>query len=185
MNRYLVAATVAFTAFTTLLFELTQTRILSYIFWNHAVYLTVSLALLGFGISGTLVALFASRLNLFSPRILARLLIGFGITSFGAIVLTAWLLPYLGWTPGWRSLLFCYVVYVVPFIFAGAILSIILSSSVASVGSLYAIDLVAAGLGCILFFLLLPLLGAPILVIALSATALALGFKWAEPADRP
>src|SRR5215208_3852193 len=104
MNRYLVAATVAFTAFSTLLFELIQTRILSYIFWNHAVYLTVALALLGFGISGTLVALFASRLNLFSPQILSRLLIGFGVTSFGAIALTAWFLPHLSWAPPWASL---------------------------------------------------------------------------------
>ncbi len=49
MRRSLVAITVGFTSFATLLFELTQTRILSYIFWNHVVYLTVSLALLGFG----------------------------------------------------------------------------------------------------------------------------------------
>ncbi len=119
MNRHLIAITVAFTSFATLLFELTQTRILSYIFWNHVVYLTVSLALLGFGISGTFVALFASRRGLFSPRILTRLLLGFGLSSFGAIALTAWFLPNLmGRAPGWGSLLFCYVVYVVPFVFA-------------------------------------------------------------------
>src|ERR671917_230128 len=103
MNRSLVAITVGFTSFATLLFELTQTRVLSYIFWNHVVYLTVSLALLGFGISGTFVALFASTKQLCSPRVLARLLTGFGVSSIGAIALTAWLLPHLGWEPAWRG----------------------------------------------------------------------------------
>ncbi|MDP9356495.1 MAG: hypothetical protein M3R02_14655, partial [Chloroflexota bacterium] len=183
MRRSLVALTVGFTSFATLLFELTQTRILSYIFWNHVVYLTVSLALLGFGISGTFVALFASRRTLFSPRILARLLLGFGLSGFGAIALTAWVLPHLG-LAGWGNLLFCYVVYVVPFIFAGAILTIILSSSVAAVGALYSIDLLAAGLGCVLFFFLLPRLGAPILVTLLAGLALALAVGWSERRDR-
>jgi hypothetical protein len=99
MTTYRMAITVAFTSFATLVFQLTQTRILSYIFWNHAVYLTVSLALLGFGISGTFVALFASTKHLSSPRVLARLLTGFGVSSIGAIVLTAGLLPHLGWEP--------------------------------------------------------------------------------------
>jgi len=35
-----------------LAFELLQTRILSFIYWNHLVYITVTIALLGFGISG-------------------------------------------------------------------------------------------------------------------------------------
>ena len=67
------AVTVGFTAFTTLLFELIQTRVLSYIFWDHVVYLTVSLALLGFGVSGTLVALLAPRKDLLAPRLIAAL----------------------------------------------------------------------------------------------------------------
>jgi predicted O-methyltransferase YrrM len=184
MKKYLMATTVAFTSSSTLLFQLTQTRILSYIFWNHAVYLTVSLALLGFGISGTFVALFASTKHLCSPRTLARLLTGFGVTSSGAIALTAWLLPHLGWEPAWRGLLFCYVLYVAPFICSGAILGIILSSSAARVGALYSIDLLAAGLGCLLFFFLLPLLSAPILVCVLSVFALLLAGIWSERQDR-
>jgi predicted membrane-bound spermidine synthase len=183
MQTPFMVTTVAFTSFATLLFQLTQTRILSYIFWNHAVYLTVSLALLGFGISGTFVALFASTKSLFTPRILARLLMGFGFASFGAIALTAWFLPHLGWEPAWRSLLFCYVLYVAPFIFSGAVLGIIFSASVARVGSLYSIDLLAAGLGCILFFFLLPLLSAPILVPVLSACALLLAVGWSAPQE--
>jgi hypothetical protein len=182
-QRYRLAVTVGFTAFATLLFELTQTRILSYIFWNHIVYLTVSLALLGFGISGTLVALIGSRRSLFSPRLVGALLTGFGASSFGAIVLTSRLLPRLELS-GWSSLLFCYVAYVVPFIFAGAVLTIILSSSVESVGSLYSIDLLSAGLGCILFFFLLPLLGAPVLVCVLSVGALLIGLAWTDGGDR-
>lgn len=38
-----IYASVATCAAITLLLELTQTRVLSFVFWNHAVYLTVSI----------------------------------------------------------------------------------------------------------------------------------------------
>src|SRR5690349_4365697 len=157
--------TVAAVSFSTLLFELSQTRILSYIFWNHAVYLTISLALLGFGISGTLVAILRGRRAFDESRILALLCFGLGASSFATLLATARLLPHLQWAPDWSRLLFCYVTYVIPFAFAGAILSICLSSAVLYINQLYASDLVAAGCGCVLFFFLLPRLGAPLLTI--------------------
>lgn len=40
-------------ALATLLLQLVQTRIYGVIYWNHLVYFIISLALLGFGISGT------------------------------------------------------------------------------------------------------------------------------------
>jgi hypothetical protein len=41
--------------------QLTQTRILSWIYYNHVVYLTVTIALLGFGVSGVVIALVAKQ----------------------------------------------------------------------------------------------------------------------------
>ena len=40
----------------TLILQLTQTRIYGVVFWSHLVYFIVSIALLGFGISGTWLA---------------------------------------------------------------------------------------------------------------------------------
>jgi len=47
----LIYATVGSLSFAVILVELLQTRILSFIFWNHIVYLATSIALLGFGMS--------------------------------------------------------------------------------------------------------------------------------------
>jgi hypothetical protein len=57
------SAAVACIAGTTMGIELVQTRILSYLYYNHVVYLTVTVALLGFGVSGVLVSLFSKHLE--------------------------------------------------------------------------------------------------------------------------
>jgi hypothetical protein len=57
------AAAVACIAGATMGIELVQTRVLSYLYYNHVVYLTVTIALLGFGVSGVLVSLFSKRLK--------------------------------------------------------------------------------------------------------------------------
>ena len=177
-----IYASVAACAAITLLLELTQTRVLSFVFWNHAVYLTVSIALLGFGISGTLVALFVSRRHLLSPRVMVTLWATLGASTFLAMGITAWLVPLL---PGshWIRLALCYVIYIVPFISAGAILSILFASGWQSFGALYSIDLLAAGVACFLFFIILPILGAPALICLLSASAFLLALWW-NPRER-
>ena len=121
-KSWLISVSVALCISLTLLLELTQTRVLSFVFWNHAVYLTVSIALLGFGISGTLVSLFGVCDSRTLPRLMQTLWAGFGISTFADIGLTAWVLPIV---PGshWASLPVCYVVYVIPFLFGGAILA--------------------------------------------------------------
>src|ERR687886_1861347 len=66
------------TAAASLGLELIQTRILSYLYYNHIVYLTVTIALLGFGISGVLVSLFGSK-SVHPERIISLLSAGFVI----------------------------------------------------------------------------------------------------------
>ena len=162
----------------TLLFELVQTRILSFIFWNHLVYLTVSLALLGFGISGTLVALVTSRHKQLSPRWMSTLWFAFGTSMLAAVFLSMTLLPTFWMLSDVVKLGIAYLLYTLPFVFSGAILSLLLSLSGEAVGRLYAADLVASGLGCIAFFWLLPALGAIPLVCILAGVAFVIGVLW-------
>lgn len=58
LSTYMLVACVAGSS---LGLELIQTRILSFLYYNHVAYITVTVALLGFGISGVLVSLFSSR----------------------------------------------------------------------------------------------------------------------------
>src|SRR5262245_39346263 len=57
-----------------LVLELLQTRILSALYINHVVYLTVTVALLGFGISGALVSILKERIR--DPLAAAALALG-------------------------------------------------------------------------------------------------------------
>lgn len=172
MDRWRTYLTVGIVSFATVIIELVQMRILSFIFWNHLVYLTISVALLGFGISGSLVAIFSSKIFEDRSKHLARYLLGFGAsTAVGLLATTC--LPFLGLNTSILKVLFCYVVYLIPFVFAGAILSVLLSWDKYNVARLYAVDLLCAGAACIAFFFLLPLL-EPSRLLGLIALSMAL-----------
>ncbi|HEY0463642.1 MAG TPA: hypothetical protein VGC79_05510 [Polyangiaceae bacterium] len=171
-------ATVAVASFITLLLELTSTRVLSFVFFNHVVYLTVSLALLGFGISGTLVVILSPAGGLLTRRTLTRLWLGLGLGILIAVASTLAILPEMADASPLAKLCFCYTVWTIPFVFSGAILAIVLSSAPQRVGSLYAFDLGAAGVGCFLFFLLLPAFGAPAVLVLLVALCLTMAVSW-------
>src|ERR1041384_795650 len=116
--------------------QLTQTRILSWIFYNHVVYLTVTVALLGFGVSGVVIGLLAKQ-----GRNLARWTLaaagGFAL-SIPVCVRVASLAPLL--VVGDHEvikLLFCYAVLVVPFVFAGAAIGLLLLQGAKHVHTLF------------------------------------------------
>jgi len=156
----------------TLLLQMAQTRIYSVVFWNHLVYFIISIALLGFGISGTWLS--------------------FGESTRGARVLTfskaAWsfavsaafsclLVPKLGISiaeilhdaTALLQLLFTYAAAVFPFFFAGWILGMIYRDHARSIHALYFADLFGAAAGCLLFLGLIGPMGAVGLVVVTCA----------------
>ncbi len=183
MERRLTYVTIGLVSIATILLELVQMRILSFIFWNHMVYLTISVALLGFGISGSLVAIFAARLFTDRRKTLSRLLLGFGAVTAFTLVATVFL-PFLGFYTSILKVLYCYVIYLIPFVFSGAIISILLSCTEYNVARLYAVDLLCAGATCIAFFFLLPLL-EPTRLIGLIVLAMALlSLFWSDKGEK-
>lgn len=60
INRFLAVFLIGFI---TLSFELLITRILAFVFWNHFVFIMVSLVLLGYGMSSTYVLILKSKPN--------------------------------------------------------------------------------------------------------------------------
>ncbi|MFA6242007.1 MAG: hypothetical protein WC655_13825, partial [Candidatus Hydrogenedentales bacterium] len=85
-------ATVAFcVAAATLLLQLLQTRIFGVVFWNHLVYFIISVALLGFGISGTWMS-FGQDTRIARFMTLRNSAIGFVVTT----VLSSLLIPRFG-----------------------------------------------------------------------------------------
>ena len=133
--------------------ELIQTRILSFLYYNHVVYLTVTIALLGFGISGVFVSLFASR-SAQPDRSIALLAGAFVISSFVCLGAVSRIPQYFPAAPTTTKLILSYLALTLPFLFSGGVLGWIFMLRAKSIGKLYAVDL-ACSSGAVMAFLLL------------------------------
>lgn len=152
---------VGFTTLATLILELSLTRIFSVIFYYHFAFLAISIALFGLGAGGVLSYVVAGwRANLFTK--LGALAIGNSIATVGAV---SFLLSQRGDPSNW-TLLLVYLVSAVPFLIAGAIISLAISESIERVDRVYFFDLLGAAAGCLLLIPLLDLVGGPNTVIA-------------------
>jgi spermidine synthase len=133
--------------------ELIQTRVLSFLYYNHVVYLTVTVALLGIGISGVFVSLFSSRVKR-PERAIAALAGAFVISSFACLGLVSRIPEFMPSTPTTVKLLLSYIALTIPFLCSGAVLGWVFMLRAKSIGRLYAVDL-ACSSGAVMAFLLL------------------------------
>ena len=173
----------------TLLLELSLTRVLSVALWYHFGFLIISTALLGFGTSGVVLALWRRLRELASlDHALALLALLFGVLS----VLCFWLMQRIPFDPfslfsDRRQLAFMplyYIVIAVPFFCSGLALALLFTRGGPRVNRLYAFDLVGAGVGCGALALVMPALGGSgsvVFAAALGLVAAAIfGFRAAK-----
>lgn len=147
-------------ALSTLLLEFTLTRILSVSLWYNFAFMIISIALLGFGISG--VVLSASKIlkKLPADLILSGLSILYGISVILCFILMN-MIPFdpFSLLSDTRQLFFLplyYILITIPFFFAGLIISVLLTRFKSEVSKLYFADLTGAGLACFVFVVLMP-----------------------------
>lgn len=157
--RLSIMVAVAALASATLGLELVQTRILSALYYNHVVYLAVTIALMGFGIAGVLVSLLSERIE-YSPKILALCSALFVLTMLLSIYVVSRLPMWWPHAPLLNKLLFSYLMLMPPFLCSGTALGLIFMRSGPDIFRFYCIDLVASALACAAFVLLLNPLGA-------------------------
>lgn len=152
---------VGFTTLATLILELSLTRIFSVVFYYHFAFLAISIALFGLGAGGVLSYVVAGwRANLFTK--LGTLALATSISVVGAV---SFLLSRTG-VPTDLTLLAVYLVSAIPFLLAGAIISLAISESIERVDRVYFFDLLGAAAGCLLLIPLLDAVGGPNTVIA-------------------
>ena len=149
LSTYILVACVAGSS---LGLELIQTRILSFLYFNNVAYLTVTVALLGFGISGVIVSLFSSRIRR-PERMISLLAAGFAISSFACLAVVS-RIPAIVLGHTTIKLLVSYIALVIPFLFSGAVLGWIFMLRAQGISRLYAVDL-ATSSGAVVAFLLL------------------------------
>ena len=152
------------TSLSTLLFEISLTRIFSIAQWYHFAFMVVSMALLGYGISGTFLMLFPSILKRDTYTLLSNSALLFAISSPLAYIIS----NQIAFDPikiAWDSMqiiyiLFYYILFSIPFFFSGMTISIAISKFSEKVHRIYFSDLLGAGSGCIISLFIFFLFGA-------------------------
>lgn len=151
-----------------LAFEVNLTRLFSVAQFYHFAFMTVSLALLGFGASGTFLSL-AGGIVRHPGRALSLLSWGFAITAVSSYGLTQ-ALPFDSFRVAldprqWGILALHYVALSFPFFCAGAATGLLLSLRRGAVGRTYAANLAGSALGCLLAVVLPSYTGAEGMVL--------------------
>jgi spermidine synthase len=132
-------------------YELLLTRLFAITLWHHFAYMVISLALLGYGASGTFLV-FARRFLLRHFGLsFAGLAAAFGVTAIGCFAL-AWRLPFnpLEVIWDWRQQLYLAVMYLtlaLPFFAAASAIGLSLVARPAPIAAVYRADLTGAGAG--------------------------------------
>ena len=161
----------------TLLFEIALTRIFAVTQGYHFAFLAISLALLGFGASGTALALVPALASRDIRPVVAGAGLMFAVTSTVGLYVTN-VLPFDAYTLLWEPsqlayLALYYLSLAVPFFFAGSIVGACLAKHPSRAGVLYGANLVGAGIGCLLSVVFPVIVGAAGAVVVAGVIALA------------
>jgi hypothetical protein len=180
-HRYFLFSATLLVSVAAIGYEILLMRVLSIVQWHHFAYMIISLALLGYGASGTFIAIskrwleprfelaFSVSALLFSVSIVACFVLG-QIVPFNALEIV--------WNPRqFLNLAIVYLVYFVPFFFAASCIGLAFTCRRSLISRIYFFDLLGAGLGAMLIigalFLLSPQNALVMLaILALLASAL-------------
>jgi len=175
----------------TLMFEITLTRLFSVSQFYHFAFMIVSLALLGFGASGTWLALWPTWGRRRPHLTLAGLALGYGITCLGAYLFINHV-PFDSFSIAWDvrqvALLFLhYVVLAIPFFCSGAVLSLCFAIQPDAAGTTYAYNLIGSAIGCLLALAIPNFLGGvgPVWLSGALGGIAAVVFAWSASAFPP
>ncbi|MCZ6560463.1 MAG: SAM-dependent methyltransferase [Gammaproteobacteria bacterium] len=180
-NRRFVFFSVSLISTAAIGYEILLMRLLSIVQWHHFAYMVISLALLGYGASGTFIAL-SKRL------IIPHFALAFSVSAalFSATMIICFalgqLVPFNALEIVWNSrqliyLSLMYLVFFVPFFFAAGCIGLAFTCLKEHISRIYFFDLLGAGSGALLIIVALFLLSPQnalllLAVIALAASAL-------------
>ncbi len=154
--------------------EVLLTRILAIAHWHHFAFMVISLALLGFGASGSFLALAGKRLSARPRAAFAVNALAFALSATGGVAI-ATRLPFnalaIFWNPvqlGW--LLLIQLLLALPFFFAANGIGLALIAFPESVGRVYRADLAGAGFGALAIVGVLVFATPEVALVLIAAT---------------
>jgi len=156
---------IALLSATALAYEILLVRLFAIIQWHHYAYMVISLALLGYGASGTFLAFTLKPLLAnFRFALLANMSL-FGVSTLAGFLIV----QSIPFNPDevafdarqWRNLTMMYILLSLPFFFTANAIGLALANARDQLPRIYAADLVGAGVGSlaiiVLLFMLFPL----------------------------
>ena len=160
-------------SFSSLLFQILQTRIMSVIAWYYLAFFAISVAMLGMTVGAVWVYLWRERFHTAQlPVTLSNFALFTALAMPASILLQFCLItsPALSLTTvvSWAVLL---TFMALPYVFAGVVVSLALTRSPFPTGQVYGVDLLGAALGCVAVLVLLNVLDGPTAVIAAGAVS--------------
>lgn len=142
-----------------LAYEVLLMRLFTIIQWHHFAYMIIGLALLGYGISGTLISILKQRLIENFSLVYVLCLFLFAVATVGCYLL-AQNIPFnaeeIFWNP--RQLIYLggmFLILTIPFILAATAICLSFVQYEANVPRIYAADLIGAGVGSLIILFLL------------------------------
>jgi spermidine synthase len=146
---------VFFISIATLLLEITLTRIFSVAQWYHFAFMVISIAFLGFGTAGTLLAIKKSLLN--EKNFERNLALFSGIFSLSIVICFSLTqkIPFDPFRVTWDlnqllNISLYYILLGIPFFFSGLVICGVFSKIPKEVNKFYFLNLIGSGLGSFL-----------------------------------
>ncbi len=172
----------------TLTLEIALTRIFSFALWYHFAFLSVSSALLGFGVSGVAASLSRRLREASLERVGATACALFGLSTVLALACISWIpLDPAGLGRAWLpslALMLDFLVLTVPFFFSGLAIVTVISRLPGEASRIYCVDLVGGGVGCFLLLGLIRPLGGEGVVLFAGLVGIAAALCFSRPLPR-
>ncbi|MGD9096129.1 MAG: class I SAM-dependent methyltransferase [Chromatiales bacterium] len=162
-----------------LAYEVLLVRLFSIIHWHHFAFMVISLALLGYGVSGSLIMLFRSFCQRHFTGVFFLNILLYGISSVGVFVIIQRLpfnaLEILWDSSQWLRLLLTYLFLSLPFLFVANTIALTMLRFDMQIARIYSADLIGAGAGAIGIMLLLTVFEPPTVLRLLAFAGLLAG----------
>jgi hypothetical protein len=163
-----------------LAYEVLLIRLFSIIHWHHFAFMVISIALLGYGVSGSFITAFRRKLLDNYARIFFINTLLFGLSSLACFI-TVQQLPFnaleILWDSSqWQRLLLSYLLLTLPFFFVANAIALTIMRFHQHIPLVYGVDLIGAGTGALLIMLLMQLFTAETLLRLIAVGGISAGF---------
>jgi spermidine synthase len=177
-----VPAAVFVMSLSSLLLELSLTRLFSVILFYHFAFLAISIALLGLGAGGVFAYLKKDWLARWSTREIGRTV---GILNAAAILIALIVVLHMSVSlqlsiKNFLKLTEIYLLSAVPFFGTGLVFSVVFARETWRVGTLYGADLVGGSAACVTVVPVLDFIGGPNAVLTAALLMAVAAAIWAD-----